>query len=264
MTLRTVFASVASFAALSVMAGSAMAQTQPYERVTPAAQGWTVDVGVGVLYRKDSSGDTGSKTTVLPGAQVNYRDIVYANPIDGLGWNLVASDDLRAGVQLRPRFAADDIQGLALDRPGFGGDLAVYAFKRLPGNIVVGGRISRDISGETDGTEYYVSVGHQRVTPVGLLQGSLYVRGGDSRLAKAYYGVNAVEAAANGVSAYAPGGGVEGAGLNLILLAPLNDRWAVGGLLGYERRLGDIADSPLSRNDDTVRSGLFIARRFGG
>ncbi|MFN4041165.1 MAG: MipA/OmpV family protein [Brevundimonas sp.] len=251
-------------ALMTAAASPALAQTQPFERVTPAPQGWTVDVGVGALYRKDSSGDTGSKTTVLPGAMINYRDLVYLNPIEGLGWNVVNQDDLRAGVQLRPRFGADDMEGLNIERPGFGGDLAAYAYKRLPGNIVIGGRISRDISGETDGTEYQASIGHQRVTPVGLLSGTVYVRGGDDKLANAYYGVNAVEAAANGISAYSPDGGLEGAGVNLILLAPIAPRWAVGGLVGYERRLGDIADSPLSQNDDTVRAGVFVARRFGG
>lgn len=251
-------------ALLAAAASPALAQTQPFERVMPAPEGWTVDVGVGALYRKDSSGDTGSRTTVAPGVLINYRDLVYLNPIEGLGWNVVNQDDFRAGVQLRPRFGADDIEGLTLDRPGFGGDVAAYAFKRLPGNIVVGGRVSRDVSGETDGTEYYASVGHQRATPIGLVQGSLYLRGGDARLADAYYGVSAVEAAANGIAAYSPGGGLQGGGVNLFVLAPLNPRWAVGGLVGYERRLGDIADSPLSQNDDTVRAGVFVARRFGG
>ena len=155
--------------AFAAVAGSALAQSQPYEQIRPAPQNWTVDLGAGVLYRNDSNGDTGSKTTVAPWVSANYRDLVYLNPIDGLGWNAIKTDDFRAGLQLRPRFSADDIEGLTLDRPGFGADLAAYAYKRLPGNVVVGGRISRDVSDVSEGTEYYASVGHQRVTPVGLL-----------------------------------------------------------------------------------------------
>jgi len=255
---------LATSALAVLLAGSAAAQTQPFERVTPQPRSWTVDVGVGALHRSDASGDTGSKTSVVPGVLINYRDLIYLNPIDGLGWNAVNTDSFRAGVQLRPRFAADDLEDLDIDRPGFGADAAVYAFQRLPGNIVVGGRISRDISGETDGMEYYGSIAHQRVTRVGLLSGSLYVRGGDDDLARAYYGVTPGQAAANGIGAYDPDGGLQGAGVNLLLLAPLNPRWAVGGLIGYERRLGDVADSPLSRNDNSVRAGVFVARRFGG
>ena len=262
MSLR--FLAMTAAIAATALAGSAFAQSQPYEQVRPAAEGWTVDLGAGVLYRNDSNGDTGSKTTVAPWISANYRDIVYLTPIDGLGWNVVKTDDFRAGVQVRPRFSADDIEGLALDRPGFGADLAAYAFKRLPGNVVVGGRISRDISDVREGTEYYASVGHQRVTPVGLLNASVYVRGGDAKLADAYYGVSPSEATANGIAAYSPGGGLQGAGASLILLVPIGDKWGAGGLLNYERRLGDVADSPLSRNDDAIRTGVFIARRFGG
>ena len=261
MLLRTL--AVAAVVTLAT-AGSALAQSQPFRQLRPSPEGFTFDVGAGVIYGKDSNGDTGSKTNVVPWVSANYRDIVYFTPVDGLGWNAVKTDQFRVGVQLRPRFEADDIEGLELDRPDFGADLGAYAFTRLPGNIVVGGRVSRDVTDVTEGTEYYASVSHQRVTPVGLLNGSLYVRGGDEKLADAYYGVSAAEAAANDIEAYSPGSGLQGAGVAVFLLAPLNDKWGVGGLLNYERRLGDIADSPLSQSDDTIRAGIFVVRRFGG
>ncbi|MFA4938741.1 MipA/OmpV family protein [Brevundimonas sp.] len=251
-------------AAACAFAGSALAQSQPYGQLRPAPQGWTVDLGAGVLYRNDSNGDTGSKTTVAPWVSANYRDLVYLSPMDGLGWNAIKTDDFRAGLQLRPRFSADDIEGLTLDRPDFGADVAAYAYKRLPGNIVVGGRVSRGVTGVSEGTEYYASVGHQRVTSVGLLNASVYVRGGDAKLADAYYGVSTAEATANGISAYSPGGGLQGAGASLFLLVPIGDKWGAGALVNYERRLGDVADSPLSQEDDTIRTGVFVARRFGG
>jgi len=249
-------------AAVTCLATPVLAQTAPYERVGPQ-QDWTVDLGAGVLYSQDSNGDTGGQTNAVPYIAANWRDTVYFSPFEGLGWNVVNTDSFRAGVQVRPRFGPDDIEGLTLERPDFGADAAVYAFQRLPGNIVIGGRVSRDISDVSEGTEYYASVGHQRTTPVGLLNATAFVRGGDRKLADAYYGVDASDALANGISAYAPDGGVQGAGVNLVLVAPLNKQWAIGGLAGYERRLGDIADSPLSENDDTWRVGGFIARRFG-
>lgn len=47
-------------------------------------------------------------------------------------------------------------------------------------------------------------------------------------------------------------------------MAPIGDKWGAGALVNYERRLGDVADSPLSQNDDAIRAGVFVARRFGG
>ncbi|MFN3559930.1 MAG: MipA/OmpV family protein [Brevundimonas sp.] len=261
MILRLSLSAVAVAAVLAAASGAA-AQTQPYERVGPQ-QDWTVDLGVGVIYSQDSAGDTGGQTNALPYIAANWRDRVYFSPFEGLGWNVVSTDTFRAGVQLRPRFSPDDIEGLTLERPDFGADAAVYAYQRLPGNIVIGGRVSRDISDVSEGTEYQASIGHQRITPIGVLNASAYVRGGDRKLADAYYGVSAAEAALNGISAYAPDGGLQGAGVNAVLVAPLNPRWALGGLVNYERRLGDVADSPLSQNDDSWRVGTFIARRFG-
>jgi outer membrane protein len=240
----------------------ASAQTQPYQPAGPQ-QDWTVDLGVGVLFSQDSGGDTGQETRAVPYIAANWRDRVYFSPFEGLGWNVVSTPTFRAGVQLRPRFEADEIEGLDLDRPNFGADAAAYAYQRLSGNIVVGARVSRDISDVSEGTEYQASVGHQRTTPVGLLNTSLYVRGGDRRLADAYYGVSASEAAANAIEAYSPDGGLQGAGATALLIVPFSGSWAAGGLVNYERRLGDIADSPLSRSDDAWRLGAFVARRFG-
>ena len=94
------------------------------------------------------------------------------------------------------------------------------------------------------------------MTRIGLLNTSLYVRGGDDKLADAYYGVSPAEAAVNGIEAYSPGGGLHGAGVSLSLVAPIGDKWGAGALVNYERRLGDVADSPLSQNDDAIRAGL--------
>jgi outer membrane scaffolding protein for murein synthesis (MipA/OmpV family) len=253
-----------ALAALVVTAaGQVAAQTQPFEARGPQVQGWAVDLGVGALYGVDSDGDTGSETRAVPYISASWNDVVYFSPFEGLGWNLVKTDGVRAGVQLRPRFDADEVEGLTLDRPDFGADAAVYAYGRIPGNVVVGGRISRDVSGVSDGTEVVLQAAHQTVTPLGGLTLTGFVRGGDRRLADAYFGVDAAEAMSNGIGTWSPDGGLQGAGVNAVLVAPLGGGWALGGLAGWERRLGDVADSPLSKNDDAWRVGAFLARRLG-
>lgn len=261
--MRLMLSLSASALAACLLAAPALAQTQPFESAGPQ-QNWTVDLGAGVIASQDSNGDTGGQTNVVPYVSVNWRDTAYFSPFDGVGWNVVKTESFRAGVQIRPRFSPDDIEGLTLARPDFGADAAVYAFQRLPGNIVVGGRVSRDISDVSEGTEYYASVGHQRMTRIGLLNLTAFGRGGDRKLAGAYYGVSPTEAALNGIAAWEPDGGIQGAGINALLVAPINRQWAVGALAGYERRLGDVADSPLSESDDSWRVGGFVARRFGG
>lgn len=188
--------------AFAAVAGSALAQSQPYEQVE-APKTWRVDVGGGITHGFSATGNTGDDVNYTAWGSASYKDVVYANGLDGVGWNALKTDDLRAGVQIRPRFAAGDIEGSSLDRPGLGADAALYAYKRF-GGIVVGGRISQDVSGDDAGTQYFASVGHQRVTPVGLLRVSGYVTGGSDERIQRYYGVTAEQARAAATSPMRP------------------------------------------------------------
>lgn len=258
MSLRLLSLAVVS---LSAIAGSALGQAQPYPRLEEPRE-WRVDVGGGVTHGFSATGNTGKDVNWTAWGSANWREIVYANGLDGLGWNAVYSDDFRAGVQLRPRFSAGDIEGSDLDRPGLGADGTLYAYKRIPGDFVVGGRIGHDVTGDDAGLSYFASVGHQDVTRVGLLRTSAYVSGGDDERVQRYYGVTPAEAPGSGFSAYEPSGGLTGAGAALFLAVPIGERFGVGGFVNYERRLGDVADSPLVDGDDVWRAGLIGVVRF--
>lgn len=246
-------------ALIGLPATSVLAQSQPYAAVE-APKTWKLDVGGGVVRGFSATGNTSDGFTATAWGSASYRDVIYANGLDGLGWNAVKRDDLRMGVQVRPRFAAGDIEGM--DRPALGADAALYAYRRLPGNIVVGGRVQHDVSGDDAGLEYYASVGHQRVTRVGLLQTTAYARGGDDARVQRYYGVSAAEAPGSGFAAFAPSGGLSGVGAVALLAVPIGDRFGMGGFVNYEQRLGDIKDSPLIADDHVWRAGLIGVVRF--
>lgn len=256
MSFRTLLLS----AAFAAFAGSALAQSQPYEQVE-APRTWRVDVGGGVTHGFSATGNTGDDVNFTAWGSANYRDIVYANGLDGLGWNALKTDDFRAGVQLRPRFAAGDIEGSSLERPEFGADAALYAHKRL-GGVVIGGRIAQDVSGDDAGMQYFASVGHQRITPVGLLRVSGYVVGGDDERIQRYFGVTPEQAPGSGYAPYDASGGLFGAGAVAFLAVPIGDRFGVGGFLNYEQRLGDTKDSPLVDDEGVWRAGLIGVMRF--
>jgi len=246
-------------AAFAGLPAAALAQSQPFQPVE-APQTWKVDVGGGFVRGFSVSGDKAEDFNFTAWGSASYRDIVYANGLDGLGWNAIKRDGFHAGVQLRPRFAAGDIDGM--DRPDLGADAALYAFKRLPGNIVVGGRIQHDATGDDAGLEYYGSVSHQRVTSIGLLQTMAYMRGGSDERVQRYYGVTAQEAANTDYAAFTPSGGLSAAGAAALLAVPIGDRYGVGAFFNYEQRLGDIKDSPLIEDDHVWRAGVIGVVRF--
>lgn len=246
-------------AAFLTLPAVALAQAQPFETVE-RPQTWKVDLGGGVVRGFSATGGNSDEANFTAWGSASYRDIVYANGLDGLGWNVIKRDDFRAGVQLRPRFATGDIDGM--DRPDLGADAALYAFKRLPGNIVVGGRIQRDATGDGAGMDIYGSIAHQQVTRVGLLQTLAYMRGADDKRARRYYGVSTAEAASSGFDAFTPSGGLSVAGAAVLLAVPVGDRFGAGAFVNYEQRLGDIKDSPLLEDDYVWRAGVIGVVRF--
>lgn len=246
--------------ALASAAGSAMAQSQPFEEVE-APKTWRVDVGGGITHGFSATGATGDDVNFTAWGSASYKDVVYANGLDGLGWNALKTDDLRAGVQLRPRFAAGDIEGSSLERPDLGADATLYAFKRL-GGLVVGGRVGYDATGDDAGLQYFASVGYQRVTPVGLLRATGYVTGGDDDRLQRYFGITEDQAPGSGYQPYEASGGLSGAGAVAFLAVPVGDRFGLGGFINYEQRLGDTRDSPLVEDEGVWRAGLIGVMRF--
>jgi outer membrane protein len=80
-----------------------------------------------------------------------------------------------------------------------------------------------------------------------------------------YLGVTPAQSAASGLPVFDPDGGVKGVGAAAEGKYRLNRRWAVVGKAGYERLIGDAADSPItdlgSKNQFTANIGLTY--RFG-
>jgi outer membrane protein len=246
------------------VAGSALAQTLPFEPVE-AEKTWTLDIGGGAVYGFTPGGDDPNSVNTIPWGSFSYRDRLYANGLDGIGYNIVKRDDLRAGVQLRPAYSVEStLEGL--DNPDMGADAAVYAFQALPGNFVIGGRIARDVAGVSDGTSFFASLSRQDVTRVGLLQTTLYGRGGDDARTQAYLGVTLEESQESGIEAFRADGGVHAVGAAALLMVPLGEHYGVGGFVNYERATGSGADSPLTElsenGADRYRWGLLVVRRF--
>jgi len=231
---------------------------------------WTVDVGAGALASPDYDGSDDYETRALPYVGFSWRDRVYFNPVQGLGYNVVRNEDLRVSVLVRPRFGRD-----ADDNPALAGfediDTAVEAGvaveKRLGGGWTVGGRLTHDVSDTHGGAVGLLGLNRTQKAPVGLLIVGGELRMVDNDYSQTYFGVTPRQAAASGRSPYQAGGGLQAAGVNALLFTPLSKRSGVLTFVGYDRLLGDAADSPLVRvsgSPDQFRAGIFYAWRFSG
>lgn len=91
---------------------------------------------------------------------------------------------------------------------------------------------------------------------------------GDDDYAKRYFGVNPLEAALNGrVYPFRPDGGVTSIGALAAVTYTWNETWATTGYVGYNRLIGDVADSPIvtrlgSRDQLTIGAKLSYSFNF--
>jgi outer membrane protein len=86
-----------------------------------------------------------------------------------------------------------------------------------------------------------------------------------SEYMRTYFGVTPAESARSGLSAYNPGGGIKGAGVEVTGRYEFTDRWALVGLAYYERLIGDAAASPVVKvgNENQITAKLGLSYKFG-
>lgn len=89
---------------------------------------------------------------------------------------------------------------------------------------------------------------------------------GDGSFHRAYFGVTPAAATATGLPAFNPGGGFYAVGANTSLTQRIGRDWGVYGFAGYDRLVGDAADSPIVRafgSRDQFSGGLGLFYEFG-
>ena len=94
-------------------------------------------------------------------------------------------------------------------------------------------------------------------------------RWADDDFHDAYFGVTPAVAGMTGLPAYNPNGGIYAYGAVAGLTVKLGRNWGLQGYVGYDRLVGDAADSPIvrgfgSRDQFSGGAGLFVEFNIGG
>jgi outer membrane protein len=105
------------------------------------------------------------------------------------------------------------------------------------------------------------------VEPIQKLEVSLGPRVGfaDSDYLDTYLGVSAEQSAASGLPEFDPEGGFKSLGLETEARYALTPAWSLVATAGYDRLIGDAADSPVTGfgSENQFNAGLGLTYRFG-
>jgi len=243
---------------------------------------WDFFIGAGVGYEPEYEGSDQYETNFVPAFQIVYKDRFLIGP-DGLGAFIVNQERYRISAAIgygggRDEDDSDDLRGL--------GDIDDGAVISLGAQYELGFAVATaDVRKFTDGSEgTLVSFGLQTDVPFGVVRGALLPTGTNPRDAfnergllltggisvdwadgdynQAFFGIDATQSAASGLSQYSAGSGFKSVNVDLGFAKPLGKNWGLTGGVTYSVLLGDAKDSPVVRDDDSVSAILAVGFNF--
>jgi outer membrane scaffolding protein for murein synthesis (MipA/OmpV family) len=239
----------------------------------PSVSGtWTVMVGLGGEYRPNFEGSKNSKFSPIPIFTIRRAGSAdpFRAPRDSASIALIDFGEFRTGpaakyVPGRKSFNYAELNGLgdvnaAVELGGFVEYYPVDWF-RMRSEIRQG--IGGHHGAVADFSADFIVPVIQQLT---VSAGPRFTWESTQATAP-YFGVNAVQAAASGLSIFDAKGGAHSAGFGTQVKYRINPQWEVHSYIEYERLLGDAAKSPLvttrgSVNQTTIGIGVSYAFDF--
>lgn len=240
-----------------------------------AKKDWAIRIGAGAILSPAFAGSSDYQLIVVPALKATYRNTFFASVEDGVGYAVINQYGWRAGPIAKIAFGRKEdgdnlfrvtgrktsaLRGLGnVDTTLEAGGFAEYRWNSMNAKIglrkglnghegLVGDlsvnytRTSQSLS-PTAGSPLVVSIG-PRLTVV------------DATYNKAFFGVDADQAANSGLPRYIPGGGVLSYGVGSALVVPISRPLSAIFLAGYDRLTGDAGSSPLVRERGSHNQGM--------
>jgi MipA family protein len=255
---------LAAFATIALLAAPASAQDE--------GRGRTVTIGAGAqTYPKYPGADSyGINPLPIFGFRREGTPMPFQAPDDGFGFSILDRDsafNFGPSISLEGKREEDDVGapvgdvGITVEAGGFVEVFPTRNFRiraelrqGLGGHEGLVGDLAADLVVRDDDS-YIFSIGPR-------------ARWGDNDFHDSYFGVP-VAIPASGLAAYDPGSGFYAVGAVAGLTYKFGRNWGMRGYLGYDRLIGDAADSPIvrafgSRDQFSGGAGLFYEFNIGG
>jgi len=240
---------------------------------TPAGAQRTLTLGLGAQTYPQYPGGDAYGVSPFPIFDLRRPDqpITFESADDGAGFGVLGRDsvvNVGPAVRFQNKREEDDVGapvgdvGFTVEVGGFVEILPSRNFrlraelrKGLGGHRALVGSLGADVIFRDD-QNYIFSVGPR-------------VRWADNKYQDRYFGVTSAVAGATGLAALDPDGGIYAVGAIANVTHRLGRNWGLQGYAGYDRLVGDAADSPIvrtfgSRDQFSGGAGLWIEFNVGG
>jgi outer membrane protein len=244
-------------------------------------QGWKLSVGSGLIVAPAFTGAKTYSLLAVPDIRVTYKDLLFANVRDGVGYALINQDGWRVGPMVSYTFKRSEKYGGSIFRIAGGDKGALLGMGDVAGTVSPGGfveyafkpyKAQLHLHKGVTGHEGFVAEG--RVSYGGVLRFNgpplIYAFGphikfGDQKFVNAYWGISAEQSARTGLKQYNADAGITAYGVNAFALMPLSRAASLSVIAGYDRLAPPVTDSPLVRERGSANQaigGLFFSYGF--
>ena len=252
-------------AALTLAATGAAGAQEPSEpeAETGARQGpiadLTLSLGAAGLVAPAYEGSDETDFGVLPIIELEWKDRVFLNGRDGLGVKLLNGRHYTLSTSLGYSFGrdeddSDDLEGL--------GDIDGGAVFKVAGELRYAGfslaaDFSHQVTGDDTGYLVNSSLGYGWRPAEGVMvRPAITTSYASGDYMEPFFGISPSQSARSGLPVFDADAGFKSVGAGLFLGYQIDPHWSVLGRLGYDRLIGDAADSPITQTEDQV-SALF-------
>jgi outer membrane scaffolding protein for murein synthesis (MipA/OmpV family) len=230
-------------------------------------------LGAAVRTRPAYDGSKSQVTDVVPVVRY-YGQRLFARTTQGIleggaRWNL--GSGVNAGVQLAYEEGRDTGESAFLRNRGFNGDVDAsgslgahveWDTKVGPAPVALLVRYRQDVDSDRGAlADFRFNVGlyGQNSTIVAAF---LQATWASSKANATFFGVSAAQAAATGLPAFQPGGGIQHVGLGVLASHDLSRHWTLVGSISQRWLQGDAAESPLAERTRSNYANAGLAYHF--
>lgn len=219
-------------------------------------------VGGAVIYAPAYQGAKDYRVLPFPVIDLKYGRF-FAGSRRGIGANLVDGDtvDVGAGVTFVPGYRRRDAPA-GIGRVSGGAGARISADVKA-GRVMASLGATKVLSGDLDGVLVDATLA-MPLRPSGRLTliPSVSTTWADGAYTRSYFGISASQAAASGLPAYRPGGGIKDVSVSLTASYRLTDRVSLGATGSVTKLTGDARESPIVFDPIQPSAVLSAAYRF--
>jgi outer membrane scaffolding protein for murein synthesis (MipA/OmpV family) len=228
-------------------------------------EGWSVRVGALGVYTPAYEGSDDYELKGAPLMDIRWDDKFFFNVQNGLGGYIWNRDDCRLGMSIGYTLGRDeddscDLRGLGdID----GGATANVLFEWVIENTVLQAHYEQQITGQDTGFQIHLGLGYDlRVTEKTTVKPSIKATYANTDYMEEYFGISPDQSKRSSIPVYDADSGFKSLGAQIMAIYKLDRRWDIQMMAGYDRLVGEAADSPVVKDTNQYRLAVGVSYEF--